>query len=67
MISGKSLEQYEQTMLKERPFALVLKYKKTIERFYHRVELKFEKEVEINDDTNIMELFEKYEIDIKDC
>lgn len=33
--------------LKKRPFTLVLKYKKTIERYYHRVELKFESELKI--------------------
>lgn len=53
--------------LKNRPFTLVLKYKKTIERFYHRVELKFEKEEEIQDDTDITELMEKLKIEVGDC
>ena len=35
--SGKSFEDYMAAKLKNRPFTLVLKYKKTIERFYHKV------------------------------
>lgn len=67
MISGKSYEEYEQKMLKDRPFKVVLKYKKTIERFYHRVELKFKEEEEIKDDTDIMELIKKLDSNADDC
>lgn len=36
-------------MLKEKPFNLVLKYEKTVERYYGRVEIKFEKEIKLTD------------------
>ena len=54
-------------MLKNRPFTVVLKYKKTIERYYHRVQLKFDNEVEIQDSTDVDELMKKLEIEIADC
>lgn len=54
-------------MMKNRPFKVVLKHKKTIERFYHRVEIKFEKEVEIEDETDVVEVMKKLEIDVNDC
>lgn len=64
---SQSYEDYEKHMLKERPFTLVLKHGRKIERFYHRVDVKFEKEVEINDDTNIAELLNKLEVDFSEC
>ncbi len=36
-------------MIAEKPFTLVLKYKKTIERLYSRVETNFDKEIILDD------------------
>ena len=43
IMSGKSLEEYMKIMLNDKPFELVFKYKKSVEHYYHRKELKFDK------------------------
>ena len=65
--NGKSYEEYLADMMKNRPFTIVLKHKKVIERFYHRVELKYTKEVEIEDNTDVVEIMKKLEVDVSDC
>ena len=46
---GKSYEDYEANMLKERPFQLALRFGKKLDRFYTRLEYKFEEEKPIGD------------------
>ena len=56
IMGGKTLEEYMKIMLNEKPFELVFKYKKSVEHYYHRKELKFDKEITIKEDTNVSEL-----------
>jgi hypothetical protein len=43
-------------MMKSRPFKLAFKFKKSVEFYYHRREVKFAEEVEITDETKLSEL-----------
>ena len=65
MFGGKSYEEYENLMLQTRPFNLVLRYGKKLDRFYNRLEHKFEEETPINDKDLLSDFFKK--IDEKDC
>lgn len=38
-----SFDEYQSRMMKDRPFSLVMKYKKSISRFYNKVETSFDK------------------------
>jgi hypothetical protein len=42
LFGGKSYEDYEGIMLSKRPFDLYLRYGKKLDRFYNRLEFKFE-------------------------
>ena len=42
MFGGKTYEDYETMMLTQRPFQLYLRYGKRLDRFYNRLEYKFE-------------------------
>ena len=42
MFGGKSFEEYETAMLTSRPFQIFLRYGKKLDRFYNRLEFKFE-------------------------
>jgi len=52
-------------MLTTRPFQLVLRYGKKLDRFYNRLEFKFEEETPIEDKDNLADFLQK--IDEKDC
>lgn len=41
-------------MLADRPFNLVLKYKKVLERYYNRMQVKFNGEMPLNDDKELL-------------
>ena len=53
---GKSFEDYENVMLENRPFQLVLRYGRKIERYYHRLEYKYESERVIKDDMTLEQI-----------
>lgn len=61
-----SYEDYFNRLMKERPFTLVLKYKKSIERCYSKVETSFAKEFVLDDDkVKLSDIMDK--IDMKDA
>lgn len=47
-------DQFEKKMLADRPFNLVLKYKKVLERYYNRIQVKFNGEMPLNDDKELL-------------
>ena len=47
-------DQFEKKMLADRPFNLVLKYKKVLERYYNRMQVKFNGEMPLNDDKELL-------------
>ena len=49
MFGGKSYEEYETSMLSTRPFQIFLRHGKKLDRFYTKLEHKFEEETQIND------------------
>ena len=65
MFGGKTYDEYETAMLNNRPFQLVLRYGKKLDRFYSRLEYKFEEETPIADKDTLSDFFKK--IDEKDC
>ena len=65
MFGGKSYEEYESAMLSSRPFQVYLRYGKKLDRFYTRLEYKFEEEVVIADKDVLGDFLQK--IDEKDC
>lgn len=65
MFGGKSYEEYEAAMLTSRPFQIYLRYGKKLDRFYSRLEYKFEEETPVGD-KDVLEDFLK-KIDEKDC
>ena len=48
-------------MLQKRPFKLVLRHQRKVERHYSRIEYRYSSEVEVLDDTSIEELWEHIE------
>ncbi len=46
-------------MLEKRPFKIILKYGRKLERTYHRLEYTYEEEQEVSDDTDIAEFIQK--------
>lgn len=52
-------------MLSARPFQIYLRYGKKLDRFYSRLEYKFEEETAIGDKDTLADFFKK--IDEKDC
>lgn len=65
MFGGKSYEEYESTMLSTRPFQIYLRYGKKLDRFYTRLEYKFEEEMAVDDKDTLGDIFKK--VDEKDC
>lgn len=54
--------------MKEKPFNLVLKYEKTVERYYGRTEMKFEKEIKLTDfDVVFSKILEELKVNENDC
>lgn len=70
-MTAKTYEQYEQLMLKERPFKVVLRWDKKIRTTYSsNLETDFKEEKVLEDDQKLSELIKKanlddYEIDIR--
>jgi hypothetical protein len=52
-------------MVKNRPCKLVLKFGKKYEHYYHRRDVVFKEEIAIEDDTDILKLLEK--VELNDC
>ena len=52
-------------MLENRPFQLALRYGKKIEKYYHRVQFKFEEQRIIKDNMTLEQILEG--TDLKDC
>lgn len=65
MFGGKSYEEYENMMLTARPFQLHLRYGKRLDRFYNRLEYKFEEETPFGDKDTLADFLKK--TDVKDC
>jgi uncharacterized UBP type Zn finger protein len=65
MFGGKTYDEYESAMLTTRPFQLVLRYGKKLDRFYNRLEFKYEEETPIEDKDVLGDFLKK--IDEKDC
>lgn len=65
MFGGKTYDEYESAMLTTRPFQLYLRYGKKLDRFYNRLEYKFEEETPIEDKDVLADFLQK--IDEKDC
>jgi hypothetical protein len=45
--------KYESLMLQKRPFKLVMKYNRKIDRHYSRMEYKYSSEIDINDEITL--------------
>lgn len=52
-------------MLQKRPFKLVMKYNRKVDKHYSRIEFKYGAEVDIHDDTTFEELWKT--VDSKEC
>lgn len=65
MFGGKNYEEYEAAMLTARPFQIYLRHGKKLDRFYNKLEYKFEEEVPFGDSDTLASFLEK--IDEKDC
>lgn len=65
MGKSKNSEEYYAKMLHNRPFKLVIKFKKTISRSYNRLETSFSEEFVLNDDQKLSEILSK--ISLQDC
>ena len=61
LFGGKSFEEYEAAMLQTRPFQLFLRHGKKLDRFYNRLEYKFDEETAINDKDQLSQLFVKFD------
>lgn len=59
MFGGKSYEEYETQMLNSRPFQIYLRYGKKLDRFYSRLQYKFEEETPIGDKDTLEDFFKK--------
>jgi ubiquitin carboxyl-terminal hydrolase 4/11 len=51
-------QAYEELMLQKRPFSLVLKYNRKVDRHYSRLEYRYSSEKPISDETTLEELWE---------
>ena len=48
-------------MLKKRPFTLFLRHSRKLDRFYNRLEYKYEGEVQLEDTSSLNELLTQYD------
>ena len=65
MFGGKSYDDYENQMLAARPFQVHIRYGKKLDRFYNRLEYKFEEEAPFADKDCLADFLKK--VDEKDC
>ena len=62
MFGGKSFEEYEAAMLQTRPFQLYLRHGRKLDRFYTKLEYKFEEETPFGDKDILSDFLKKTDI-----